>query len=188
MYLEARRAMAKGNQESLHVAGYEMREFMNALPRALDLPIVPREQMNDRIQAIVSEYKEKTRNSACFSDGEWDGSLDKQVERLVRSLMKFVKWLEQHVPSRRVESMSVLQRLAPTEHPYPLALMNVRADEWKELLRFFNGCAHHDGDPDPTEFGQRVESLERFLLDHLEPRTFEDQDEIDRLIKEVEKR
>lgn len=188
MYLEARRAMTRRNQESLHVAGYEMREFMNALPRALDLPIVPHQQLNSRLQVFVAECKIKARSSACLRDGEWDGSIDRQLKLLLESLMSFVKWVEEHVPSRRAEAVTVLHRLAPTTYPYPLALVNIRANEWRDLLRYFNGCAHHESDPDPVEFQRQVEALEQFLLDHLEPRTFEDQDEIDRLIQEVDNR
>ena len=64
--------------------------------------------------------------------------------------------------------------------------MAMRIDEWSGLLRYFNHCTHHNSDPDPAELRERVERLERFLLDHLEPRTFDDQGEIHCLIQEVE--
>jgi hypothetical protein len=64
----------------------------------------------------------------------------------------------------------------------------MRTDEWSDLLQYFNSRAHHNVDVESREFRRRVEELEIFLLEHLEPKTFDDQGEIDRLIGEAEGR
>ena len=69
----------------------------------------------------------------------------------------------------------------------PDVLVRSKTQEWKELSDYFNGVAHHNQAPAPVDFSARVEALELFLLDHLEPRTFADQDVIDELITEGEK-
>lgn len=189
MYLEALGAMARNDvPEHLHVAAYELREFMNALPRALDLPAVKYEQVNGKIQAFVLDWTQRSTKTRCFKNGKWEGPIDNDLRGLLESTMGLVSWIETHVPSRRVEAEAVLQKLAPTEEPIPSALMKLRTDEWSELLGYFNKYTHHDSDPDSVEFNRRVVRLEGFLLEHLEPRTFEDQDDIDRLVREVEGR
>lgn len=187
MYMEARRAIARNDgPESLHVAAYELREFMNALSPALDVPVVPFEQLKGKVRSFVGDWKKKAGKTMCLRDGRWDGQIDNELRGLLASITTFVTWIEEQVPSRRAEAAVVLGKLAPTAHPFPGALLKVRTDEWSDLLGYFNGYSHHNSDPDPVEFRQQIERLEVFLLDHLEPRTFEDQSKIDRLIREVE--
>ena len=147
---------------------------------------MPHDQLHAKLQDFVAAFRQKAARTACFKGGQWAGSIDNHLRSLLARSMAFIEWSEKHIPSRRAEAVSLLNRLAPTEHPSPAALLNLRASEWSELLRYFNGCTHHDGESDAEEFSRRVADLEDFLLDHLEPHTFEDQDEIDRLIQEVE--
>ena len=79
-----------------------------------------------------------------------------------------------------------LERLRPVGGPMPDVLVRSRTDEWSELLRYFNGVTHHNLVPSATDLVARVQELELFLLEHLEPRTFDDQDAIDQIIAEVE--
>ena len=187
MYKEAIRAVERNDGlESLHVAAYELREFMNALPQVLDLPVVPYEQLKAKVRAFVGEWNKRSAKTNCFKDGTWDGPIDDDLRIVLESTTALVSWVEQQIPSRRSEAEAILRRLAPTEHPFPSALLEIRTGEWSELLGYFNHYTHHNNDPDPVEFRLKVERLEDFLLEHLEPRTFEDQGEIDRLIMEVE--
>ena len=68
----------------------------------------------------------------------------------------------------------------------PQPLVEKRTTEWKDLLRYFNSLTHHNHEPALAQFLEKLGALETFLLEHLAPRTFEDQDEIDRLIREAE--
>jgi hypothetical protein len=187
MYMEAMRAIARNDgPEALHIAAYELREFMNALPAALDMPVVSHPQLNDKARTFVGEWKRRSTRSDCLKDGKWDGQIDEELRGLLITTTTFVTWIDLQVPSRKVEAASVLQKLAPTEHPLPRSLVKMRTDEWGAMLGYFNVCAHHRHEPDPVAFRRKVEELEGFLLDHLEPRTFDDQSDIDRLIEEVE--
>lgn len=187
MYTEARRALARNDgPECFNVAAYELREFMNELPRALDLPVIDYEQLTARIGTFVNEWKTKASTSSCFDNGKWNGGIDGELRGLLNSATVLADWVQKQKPSRRVEAASVLQKLSSTDHPIPTAIMDLKTDEWSELLQYFNHYAHHNSDPEPADFRDHVEQLERFLLDHLEPRTFEDQDAIDRLIQETE--
>lgn len=185
--MEALRALARNDGvECLHVAAYELREFMNALPYALDVPVLRYEELIAKARSFVADWKKRSSQTSCLNKGKWGGSIDGDLAKLLDSGTVFVGWFEEQVPSRRAEAAVVLQKLSPTEFPVPPAMMDLRTAEWSALLRYFNGYTHHDSDPDPLEFRAKIERLEGFLLEHLEPRTFEDQGEIDQLIREVE--
>ncbi len=108
------------------------------------------------------------------------------MEQLLTHVGEFVAWVEKQVPTRRTEATWVLKQLLPTEHSMPAPLLKTRVDEWSDLLRYFNSLAHHNTVADGPQLAARVNDLEVFLLEHLEPRTFDDQDAIDRLIAESE--
>lgn len=186
MYVEALRALDRNDgPEALHVAAYELREFMNSLPRVLDLPVTPYTQVLSKVHTLVAQWRKASSASACLSDGKWTGQIDKHLARFLGHIGDFIDRVEKQVPTRRTEVSRVLRRLLPTMHPMPTPLENLRTAEWSELLEYFNRITHH-AEADAAEFTQRVESLEVFLLEHLEPRTFEDQDAIDHLIAESE--
>lgn len=187
MYNEAIRALDRmDGPEALPVAAYELREFMNILPTVLDVPVVPHGQLKDKVQAIVTQWRGRTEASACLKNGKWGGEIDDHLKRGLKAVEDFAKWVETQQPARRVETSAMLKNLLPTEHPMPVPLLMIRVKEWSALLGYFNSIAHHDSVAEVVEFEGRVERLETFLLDHLVPRTFEDQDEIDRLIREAE--
>ncbi len=187
MYMEALRAIARNDgPESVHVAAYELREFMNALPQALDLPLESYEQLREKVQTFVASWQKKSKESACLRDGSWGGIIDIALRDLLTSIGVLVSWVEAQIPTRSAEAKLVLEKLSPTDRPLPSPLMTMRTNDWSGLLNYFNNCTHHNSEPDPVEFKQNVERLEIFLLEHLEPRTFEDQAEIESLIAEVE--
>ena len=159
---------------------------MNALPQALDLPLVRYEQLRGKLQTFVASWQEKSKRSACLSNGSWGGIVDNALRDLLTRIGVFVSWVDAEIPTRTAEATLVLEKLSPTDRPLPSALMTMRTNDWSELLKYFNNCTHHNSVPDPVEFRQNVERLEIFLLEHLEPRTFEDQAEIESLIAEVE--
>ena len=80
----------------------------------------------------------------------------------------------------------VLQALDPIRSPLPQPLEELRVDEWDEIRRYFIVVAHHNLQTNPENFKSRLAALEKFLLDRFCPRTFEDHDLIDSIIKEGE--
>lgn len=187
MYLEALRAMWRNDSgECLHVAAYEFREFMDSIPSALDLPSGPSTQLIGKAQDFAKNWKQTVSLSQCKNDGKWEGEIDRCLRDGIKSCETFAGWVVDRIPARKAATIPVLQKLAPTDDPLPPALMQARVDEWSALLSYFNYYAHHNGDPDPVDFTAKADRLATFLLEHLEPRTFEDQDQIDQLIEEAE--
>ena len=75
-----------------------------------------------------------------------------------------------------------MRQLDGTKQSLPEPLQDVNISHWQEIREFFVNVAHHRKKTDDNEFQGRLESLETFLLDRLNPRTFADIDEIDALI------
>jgi hypothetical protein len=187
MYLEALRAMDRNDgPEALHVAAYELREFMYRLPELVDVPVVGYDQLKSRVRTFVDDCKLLSARSTCLSEDAWGEPIDDSVRRLLHKVTDLITWVEQEVPSRRAGTEMILKRLAPTEFPVPQVAMDELIGEWGDLLGWFNGCTHHNITPKLDELRRKLGKLEQFLLNHLEPRTFEDQDSIDGLIHEVE--
>jgi hypothetical protein len=187
MYVEACRSFDRTDgPESMHVAGYELREFMNVLNEVLDLPTVDHQQLRGRTQDFVRRWESRRGSTRCHKDGEWTGTIDRELVLLLKDADEFVIWVRTQVSSRKVESEWVIRKLLPTDDPMPQALLDKSTESWTEMLKYFNALAHHDIEPDRDTVTRQIEALEVFLLDHLEPQTFSDQDDIDELITEVE--
>ena len=99
-------------------------------------------------------------------------------------LGRFFKWFESHYPRRRDEWHSALVRLDGSGRALPNRLASLNVDAWKNKRDYFQSVAHHGRDANEQELREWLDALERFLLDRLEPRTFDDLAEIDALLEE----
>jgi hypothetical protein len=189
MYYAAVAVLQTELPDRLPLCAHEMREFIEKLP--LELAGVPGEsaqgpQLGDQVNALVNEYDLAARNSRTRSDGEWTG-MDGHVTRLLRKLDEFVRWFRQH-PTRREQAIGGLQRVDPTPAGLPRLLVEADARVWLQWRRYFNLVAHHSLEASEAEFEGQLAAVESLLLQRLAPPTFENQDEISRLIAEVEGR
>jgi hypothetical protein len=69
----------------------------------------------------------------------------------------------------------------------PKPIKDAHISEWDSYDRFFQGVSHHGHIPTEDEFNGYLESFERFLLDRLKPRTFDDQSVLKAIIEEGER-
>ena len=187
MYVEALAAVQRtDSSESLHVAAYELREFMGELPIIMEVPRAPYDHIKSKVSELVDRWEQGSARSRNFDGSDWKGEIDRHAGGLLARLGEFVEWWRSNVPRRRDEVKAVLQAMVPSDRPLPQSLWDRRSGEWSALLRYFNNVTHHETSPSHNDFLSYVRDLEEFLLDHLEPRTFDDQGEIDRLIAEAE--
>ena len=108
--------------------------------------------------------------------------MDNHATGLLGRLDDFVRWWKSNVPKKRDDVIAVIKAMIGTQLTMPEPFWSGRFKRWSELLEYFNGVLHHNTRADHTDFMQKLEMLEVFLLEHLEPKTFDDQDEIDALI------
>jgi hypothetical protein len=174
------------NPDRFAQCAHSMRELMEKLPELLDVPTTAqKERLKAKVREIEDAFLGVQRKTCCFSaTAGWDGSIDGHLRKFLTRLGSFLEWFASHQPRRRDELHGVLVRLdgSGRELPKPLASLNV--DTWGKKRDYFQSVSHHRRTADEQEFRQRLDALERFLLDRLEPRTFDDFAEIDDLLGE----
>ncbi len=85
-----------------------------------------------------------------------------------------------------VSEAKVLRSLDPQGLSLPTPIEQLRIEEWEQCRDYFERVSHHDILPLREDLLLWITTLERFLLDRLRPRTFEDFTAIDRIIDEGE--
>jgi hypothetical protein len=188
MYLEAIRALQRSTEfpEALHVVAYELREFMNFLPVVLDLPTPDHSQMKSRVMNLVADWERATNGNDNHDGKQWI-EVDSKARVLLGRLDRFMRWCKASIPDRHASVRAILAAVTPGNRRMPDRLVSDRVRQWSDLLGYFNRITHHER-PDPDDLRQSMRELEEFLLDLLEPKTFEEQDAIDALIAAVEKK
>lgn len=81
----------------------------------------------------------------------------------------------------------MLQGLDRYGLPLPPILEGRNVDTWRKISDYFVRAAHH-GDVDEGEFLQRQYECELFLIERLQPPTFDHHAELDELIARGERR
>ncbi|RMG26829.1 MAG: hypothetical protein D6724_00970 [Armatimonadetes bacterium] len=177
------------NPERFAQCAHSMRELMEKLPEFFDVPTkAQKESLKGKVREIEDAHSRVRGNTRCFSPTNgWHGDIDIHLRRYLVRLDRFFKWFTSHHPRRRDELHSALARLDGSGRalPSPLASLNVQA--WDRKRDYFQSVAHHRRAANEAEFQQWLGALERFLLDRLVPRTFDDFAEIDALLEEEDK-
>lgn len=173
------------NPEALPLAAHAIREMMEKIPEIIDVPVkAQKENLKGKIREVEDFWKRATTNSQCYDQGQWCGKIDGSLRKLLARLGKFFNWFGNHHPRRRDEIGRTLGRMDDTQREIPEPLQELNVTTWEELRDFFVPVAHHRRSPSRKEFSQWLDALERFLLDRFVPRTFEDFEEIDKILRE----
>jgi hypothetical protein len=189
MYSGVAHIMAQpGMPDWLSMAAHSMRELMERLPVAVDLPADPKSGLFPRLDALEDAFGDATAQSECRREDGWGGTIDPPLERLLVRVGALVDERRTRVPSQRQSASELLQRLDPG----PARPDDLRRDEarfWMDSRRFFERVSHHhhvfgDVEVDESSFGERVRAVEELLLTKLRPSAATDYEQIDALMTE----
>ena len=163
---------------------HSMRELMGKLPAYADVAMpAHRESMGAKVREVEDVHTRMRERTACeLKEGAWTGSIDAHVSAFLVKFGSFVDWLNQHQPRRRAEIDTALAKLEVASRRLPRKLADLNIDVWNEMRDFFVAVAHHRHDSSDEECLEWLDAFERFLLDKLAPRTFEDFGEIDKIL------
>jgi hypothetical protein len=174
-----------GNPDRLALAAHGLRELMEKIPRYLDLPKEePSSNMTGQVRALHKSWRDTVEKTICLTDGCWNGPIDTFLERFLQRVCDFFLWVDSARPPRRQAVTAALRKLDPLPYPLPEPIEKLRLKEWEFIHNYFEKVSHHNGTATVDEFSRWLVNLERFLLDHLIPRTFEDHARIDEIIDE----
>lgn len=177
----------KDNPDRIHLAAHGIRELMEKLPEYLDVPSeAQREALKPMVREVEDSWSAVRARSACFSSGKWDGAIDGPLRKLLVQLDAFFSWFVDHHPRRKQEMHLALVRIEGSGRSLPPTLADLNIKAWEAIRDFFVNVAHHRNEPADAELMLWLDSLERFLLERMVPRTFDVMSEVDALIEGAE--
>lgn len=175
------------NPDRVAQSAHSMRELMEKFSE-IELPTVEgrsTRNMKNEVFNLRDALAKAKRNSAGYSEsGGWTGPFDGHLYRFLKKLSDFFDWMDSDRRSRRAQFHRTLDYLDPSGRPLAEPLRDRRYRAWRELWDFFQHAAHHRAVPGLDEFRRRIGELEVFPASILVPRTFDDLDAIDALLKE----
>ena len=173
-----------GNPDRLALAAHGLRELVEKLPSYLDVAMPAHtETLKTKVQEVEDAWNHVVNSSVWSSPrNAWQGSIDRRLRRFLAKLDNFFCWVRNHVPRRREEVSAVLRTIDPANRQLPRLLEERSIKEWNEMREFFQNVSHHRKACAQVEFHKSVDTLERFLLERLAPRTFDDFAEIDAIL------
>lgn len=187
MYFGALSVLNDGtNPDSIALAAHGLRELMEKIPQTIDVPVkAQNERMGAKVDKLRQLWETTVNKSSCHAGGEWRGEIDPPLRGLLNELSRFFYWHATHHPEMREEIRLVLRRLDAPGRVLPSQIEDENISAWREMRDFFVNTSHHRLRPERQEFLQRLDELELFLLDRFHPRTFEDFEKIDALLREA---
>jgi hypothetical protein len=170
------------NPDRQSLCAHALRELIEKLPEHVHVPTKARgESLRAKVNELDPTWDRATKGN-CHRDGTWSGEIDTPLETFLSRAGSFFAWMKDHLPRRRDEAARALRQFDPTRRKLPDALESLNVDAWHQMREYFTSVAHHRKRAEPDEFDTWVGALERFLLDRLVPRTFDDFGEIDALL------
>jgi hypothetical protein len=160
---------------------------MEKLPAYMDVAVPAHAQsLTSEAKNAKDVWTRAANLSPCRQpDGSWAGAVDAHLQKGIRAIETLFAWIEANKPRRRDEIDQALTRLDPAGRALPTPLQDLNIQQWETMRDFFVPVSHHKKEYPVEEFSRWVEALERFLLERLVPRTFDEQDELDQILKEA---
>lgn len=179
MYLGALDVLQhNGNPDRLALVAHGIRELIEKLPRFLDVPSTEKRGPGIREQArSLAAAWEKWGPSAVAEKH----TLTSSGEKLLKQLGEFCEGVGAD-PTRRQAATAAVSRLDLNPLKLSPQIQDLHVSEWSTIEGFFIGVAHHTKTTNDEEMEQYLAALDRFLLDRLRPRTFDDFAAIDELL------
>lgn len=188
MYFSALQVFAQiENEDRIHLTAHAMRELMGKLPEVIDVPIEDgaKQSLGSFVSNVNEEWIKMCTKSRWPGDPKWDGEVDPDLKKF---LLKIEIMLEAELrikKDRRTVVQSVIRKQNFNSTFLPSDIEELRIKEWMMYQKYFVKIAHFNL-TNEEEFLGYLKEFENFLLNYLEPRTFDVYDEIKKLIVDGE--
>lgn len=192
MYRGTLQVLKSDNVNKYVLAAHGLRELIKELPQYFGVSQnAHNKQFMSDLRNVCDSWETTKKTTNCFSEKEkekkdWTGEIDNPLRKHLKKTEEFFSTFKKNNLERKEEVRGLIRTLDPGHGllPYELEESNVKAIQ--QMRKYFVRISHHGGCPCDSDFMNRVNKFEHFLLVRLCPRTFEDQDTIDAIISEVE--
>jgi hypothetical protein len=188
MYFSALQVFSQaGNLDRFYLTAHAIREMMGKLPDVIDVPIEEgaKQRLSDFVNNVGSEWAKMCSKGRWPGDPRWQGDLDKDLNKFLQKIEVMLEAGVKIKKSRKALVQSVLRKQNFSSVPLPIDIEDLTAKKWITYQDYFTTTAHYNPTDEAT-FLSYLKHFERFLLDCLEPRTFDVQDDIKKIIEEGE--
>ncbi|MFQ5922328.1 MAG: hypothetical protein ACE5M4_05745 [Anaerolineales bacterium] len=188
IYLGALFVLSNASNHDRHaLAAHNLRELMDRLMAHIGVDTRAwTDQMAGRLEPLVTAWTQASENSSAHTGpDDWSGAIDNHLRKFLHKAEKFFAWLNENRIARRVSVRQTLENLDPGRKQVPEAIRAPGIKAWMKYHKYFVGVAHHHGFA-PSEFDSNLHDLEHYLLNRLRPRTFQEFEEIRKLIEQGE--
>jgi hypothetical protein len=175
---------AEGNPDRLSLAAHGFRELMRKFPNEISVPMLEhRQRLGDHVSSLRAKWSSTRQKTTSLNNSTWQGTIDKNLKTFLCLVDAFFNWYDNNHPRRKEETATFLARIDKNEHKLPELIEDMNAAIWQHIHNYFVAVAHHDSEADIHQMLKWKHALEDLLLHRLHPRTFADQDRIDRLLE-----
>ena len=162
-------------------AAHSIREIMEKLPEYIDTAIERKgTTTKNLVQTLLDSYKKikanysKKNNSSIF------------LKKIVELLANFERLFQEISPKRKTRFKKFLGDYDKNLNSLPPLIEDLRVKEWEILSDFFQGVSHNRITVELEKFNSYLTGFENYLMDRLDPRTFDDLTKIEKLIQKGE--
>lgn len=170
----------------LALAGHSLREMLEKLADHIDAPI-PRKgpTLGNIAENLSGEWNRLLSKSAWPGNPKWNGAIEDKLRKFLGGCETFFATWEKIKPQRRARAAAVIRTSHLGQSAIPGALEEHKANEWLIYSQYFTDIAHHKPTKEEDFLGY-LENLEQFLMNTLQPRTFDNRKELQAIIAESE--
>ena len=186
MYVGALWALAQStNPDRIAQAAHSLRQVIEKLGERVGAPLKTAGTLGGKVRDLRLKWRKVDLPSVFDAEAE-SGSLAPRVRAFLGEVREFFRWYDEEQPNRREQVARFLARTDPSRRPAPQPVEKRLTDRWLHLLGELSAIAHHRPDGTEARVRELLDGLSALIMDTLRPRTFERQDEIDRIIAEGE--
>lgn len=164
--------------QKVSVAAYCLREVMDGLG------LRPFDNLQNHLRKLSDAWKEKEAEIAKVINGTCEARENGSVMQFLSECKTVFSELKKR-PSVEKEMIAALEKDDPSKAPVPTLLRKGMAKTLKDLRRDATSLLHGK-EMSAEEFSKTLDQFEEIVLSVHRPSTFEDQKQIDELIRRVE--
>jgi hypothetical protein len=180
------------NPEALPQAAHSLRELMEKLEIVIGIPVTDKAvvdgdgSLGQKARELRDQWNKAKAKSKCLDGAPPADQIDVPLRKLLEKFGKFFDWFEKNPKFRAQKAHGVVKGLDPLASMLPQAVQRAQAEEWAGQKDYFVGVSHHAAETTLAEMQANIANLERFLHNRIAPVKAQNQNDIAKLIKDVE--